>query len=70
MSPLPAGTAPGDPPAPGGVHAIDGDGGSLCGRLRAGAVVQIDGLQWADIAREHRCVHCQLLMTAFGMGHL
>ncbi len=50
------------------MHAIDGDGGSLCELLQPGDVVQIDSLLWPDIAREHRCARCELLLTAYGMG--
>jgi hypothetical protein len=70
MTGLPAGTLAGDPPIGGGVHAIDGDGSSLCELLDAGTLVQIDDLYWTDIAREHRCVDCQLFMAAYGMGHI
>ena len=68
MSELPAGGAIDAPQV--GVHAIDGDGGSLCGLLEAGAAAQIDSLFWSDIAVVNRCQHCQLLMIAYGMGHL
>ena len=70
MAAFPAGRALGVLATSGGVHAIDGDGGSLCERLAPGDAVQIDELVWSDIGRRHRCRHCQLLMTTFGMGHL
>jgi hypothetical protein len=70
MTGLPAGTLAGDPPVGGGVHAIDGDGSSLCELFEAGLLVQIDELYWTDIAREHRCPGCQACMTAYGMGHV
>jgi hypothetical protein len=70
MMGLPVGTVAGAPPVGGGVHAIDGDGSSLCEQVPPGTLVQIDDLDWADIAREHRCSVCQLFMTGYGMGHI
>ena len=69
MSLFPAGTVRGDPPGGYGVHAIDGDGASLCGELGEDALVQIDDLRWSDIARDHRCGRCQIFMTSLGLEH-
>jgi hypothetical protein len=66
MDELPAGTVRSRAAVGGGVHAMDGDGSSLCDVVGAGELVQIDKLYWADIARERRCPHCQLLTAANG----
>jgi hypothetical protein len=42
------------------VHAIDGDGTSLCG---AGtSLVQIDSFTWPDVPRLQRCGACEALL--------
>ena len=69
MTGLPAGTSP-DPPGAEGVHAIDGDGSSLCGLVDADRVARVDSLNWPDVPRGQRCNRCQILMTSYGMGHL
>lgn len=52
------------------VHAVDGDGESLCGRVSAAELRPIDGTFWEEIPRDRRCRRCQLLMTSYGMGHV
>ncbi|MGY1617057.1 anti-sigma factor RsbA family regulatory protein [Geodermatophilus sp. SYSU D00691] len=59
---LPAGTAGGTPPQPGAVHAVDGDGSSLCDRVGAGELVPVDDALWWDVATDQRCPACQLLI--------
>jgi anti-sigma regulatory factor (Ser/Thr protein kinase) len=56
-----AGTPYGEPPSPGTVHAIDGDGTSLCDDVGAADLVRFV-LPWFDIPLGQRCAACQLLM--------
>ncbi len=71
MTDLHAGTTPADAGDEGArVHAVDGDGSSLCELVGAGGLVRVDDLRWTDIDPAHRCPSCQTLMTAYGMGHL
>jgi anti-sigma regulatory factor (Ser/Thr protein kinase) len=58
--PLRAGTLHGTPPGPGTVHAVDGDGASLCELVDA---VRLDALPdpWLEVPPEHQCPRCRLV---------
>ncbi|HEY1776891.1 MAG TPA: hypothetical protein VGG41_12085 [Solirubrobacteraceae bacterium] len=60
---MPAGSTPPAPDrfeeVPGVVHAIDGDGESLC--TTAGDVEHIDRKWWPDVPTERRCRICDAL---------
>jgi Zn ribbon nucleic-acid-binding protein len=45
------------------VHAIDGDGSSLCQIIDPGGLVQVDHYTWPDVPREQRCPICSILMS-------
>lgn len=48
------------------VHAIDGDGSSLCDIVEAGGLAQIDSFLWPDVPTAQRCVDCQTRLRAYG----
>ena len=43
------------------LHAVDGDGGSLCGSLTADGLALIEGARWSSDLAGHRCRPCQLV---------
>jgi hypothetical protein len=47
-------------------HAIDGDGSSLCDRVDAGGLAQIDSFLWPDVPAARRCADCQTRLRAYG----
>lgn len=69
MTHFPAAVAAGDPPGA-AMHAVDGDGASLCEQVPAERLLRPDDLTWPDVPRDMRCHHCQITMIAFGIGHL
>jgi len=61
---MPAGTSVGArQSAP--VHAIDGDGASLCGHVSAEDMRPQAELAWDDVPRDLRCPVCQLLLNVY-----
>ena len=58
---LGAGTAARAPADPGTIHAVDGDGSSLCDDVSAEELVPVDGLLWPDVPSDQRCSACRLL---------
>jgi len=61
--PLRAGTLHGAPPDHGTVHAIDGDGSSLCELVDAADLHPVDDLRWPDLPAEQQCPGCRLLIA-------
>ncbi|MGY1641046.1 anti-sigma factor RsbA family regulatory protein [Geodermatophilus sp. SYSU D00703] len=57
---LQAGTLHGALPGPGTVHAIDGDGSSLCEAIGPSDLRPVDGLGWRDLPPHQQCPHCRL----------
>jgi Zn ribbon nucleic-acid-binding protein len=45
------------------VHAIDGDGASLCQVVDPGILVPVDSYTWPDVPSEQRCPICSIRMT-------
>jgi len=45
------------------VHAVDGDGSSLCDTVAAGGLVRVDHFAFTDAPREQRCGVCEALRT-------
>jgi anti-sigma regulatory factor (Ser/Thr protein kinase) len=60
---LRAGTLRGAPPATGTVHAIDGDGASLCEIVDTTDLHPLDDLRWPDVPAVQQCPHCRLIMA-------
>jgi hypothetical protein len=60
---LRAGTLHGDPPAEGTVHAIDGDGSSLCELIDAADLHPVDDLHWPDLPAGQQCPRCRLFVV-------
>jgi len=50
------------------VHAIDGDGASLCERVAPETLVHIDSYSWPDILERFRCPACTTTFIAYGAG--
>jgi hypothetical protein len=48
------------------VHAIDGDGSSLCDSVEAGGLAQIDSFLWPDVPAGRRCADCQTRLRLYG----
>ena len=46
------------------LHAVDGDGASLCGLVTAGALFRIEGAGWSSGLPGYRCRPCQLVGEA------
>src|SRR4051812_34038764 len=63
---LRAGTVHGAPPDKGTVHAIDGDGSSLCEVVDAADLHPLDDLRWPDLPAGQQCPRCQLLIAVDG----
>jgi anti-sigma regulatory factor (Ser/Thr protein kinase) len=63
---LGAGTASGQSPGAGAVHAVDGDGASFCGVVSAAGLHPLVGLSWSDVPADQRCPHCDLLLSSYG----
>jgi anti-sigma regulatory factor (Ser/Thr protein kinase) len=63
---LRAGTVHGAPPDKGTVHAIDGDGSSLCEVVDAADLHPLDDLRWPDLPAGQQCPRCQLLIAVNG----
>jgi hypothetical protein len=62
--PLRAGTLNGTRPDAGTVHAIDGDGSSLCEVVAAGDLRPVDDLHWPDLPAGQQCPRCRLVIDA------
>jgi Zn ribbon nucleic-acid-binding protein len=45
------------------VHAIDGDGSSLCDIIDPGGLVPVDHYRWPDVPTEQRCPVCSIRMS-------
>jgi len=60
---LRAGTLHGTPPDIGTVHAIDGDGSSLCEVVDAADLHPVDDLRWPDLPAGQQCPRCRLLIA-------
>ena len=60
---LRAGTLHGAPPDEGTVHAIDGDGSSLCEDVDAADLHPLDDLCWPDLPAGQQCPHCRLVIV-------
>jgi hypothetical protein len=60
---FPAGTVGGGRLRDGGVHAIDGDGSSFCGRYTEDVLVRLDPAAWSDVPRARRCSGCQSFLS-------
>jgi anti-sigma regulatory factor (Ser/Thr protein kinase) len=58
-----AGTLHGAPPDIGTVHAIDGDGSSLCEVVDAADLRPVDDLRWPDLPAGQQCPRCRLLIA-------
>ncbi|MGR6966293.1 anti-sigma factor RsbA family regulatory protein [Geodermatophilus sp. URMC 61] len=58
---LRAGTLHGALPTLGTVHAIDGDGSSLCEAVDAVDLHPLDGLCWRDLPAGQQCPHCRMI---------
>jgi anti-sigma regulatory factor (Ser/Thr protein kinase) len=65
---LRAGTPHGAPPQNGTVHAIDGDGSSLCGVVDAADLQPLDDLRWTHLPAGQQCPHCRLLIDGSTRG--
>jgi anti-sigma regulatory factor (Ser/Thr protein kinase) len=63
---LRAGTLHGTPPDRGAVHAIDGDGSSLCEGVDAADLRPVDDLRWPDLPADQQCPHCRLFVVEHG----
>jgi len=63
---LRAGTLHGAPPGQGTVHAIDGDGSSLCEVVDAADLRPLDGLRWPDLSTGQQCPRCRLVIVVDG----
>jgi hypothetical protein len=63
-----AGTPGGVPASPRTVHAIDGDGSSVCGSIPRPELVPLDRLRWSDAPSDQRCPECQVLLDPYGHG--
>jgi hypothetical protein len=61
--PLRAGTLHGAPPDKGTVHAIDGDGSSLCEVVDAADLHPLDDLRWPDLPAGQQCPHCRMVIV-------
>jgi anti-sigma regulatory factor (Ser/Thr protein kinase) len=59
-----AGTPHGAPPSAGTVHAIDGDGASLCECVDAADLDPLDAHRWRDVPPYQQCPQCQLVLVA------
>jgi rubredoxin len=46
------------------VHAIDGDGSSLCDLVDPGGLVPVDHYTWPDVPTEQRCPVCSMRMPS------
>ena len=57
------GTLHGAPPDKGTVHAVDGDGSSLCEVVDAADLHPLDDLGWRDLPADQQCPHCRLLIA-------
>ncbi|GAB3310109.1 anti-sigma factor RsbA family regulatory protein [Geodermatophilus aquaeductus] len=60
---LRAGTLHGAPPDGGTVHAIDGDGSSLCEVVDAADLRPLDDLRWPDLPAVQQCPGCRLVIV-------
>src|SRR3954452_3677959 len=60
---LRAGTLHGAPRDEGPVHAIDGDGSSLCEDVGPADLDPVDDLCWRDLPAGQQCPHCRLLIA-------
>jgi hypothetical protein len=60
---LRAGTLHGAPPDKGTVHAIDGDGSSLCEVVDAADLQPLDDLGWPDLPPGQQCPRCRLVIV-------
>ena len=60
---LRAGTLHGAPPDEGTVHAIDGDGSSLCEVVDAADLHPLDGLCWRDLPAGRQCPQCRMVIA-------
>jgi hypothetical protein len=67
---MPAASAVRHPPGAPAMHAVNGDGASLCEMVSAEDLLRADDLTWGDVPRDMRCPNCQTLMMSHGMGHL
>ena len=65
MPAFPAGTVIGSQPGGGGVHGIDGDGSSMCGRFEADALERLEQTAWSAVSHARRCGACQSFMSTF-----
>ena len=63
---LRAGTLLGAPPENGTVHAIDGDGSSLCAAVDAADLHPLDDLRWSDLPVGQQCPRCRLVVVDDG----
>jgi hypothetical protein len=61
--PLRAGTLHGTRPDIGTVHAIDGDGSSLCEVVDAADLHPFDDLRWPDLPADQQCPRCRLVIV-------
>jgi anti-sigma regulatory factor (Ser/Thr protein kinase) len=59
---LRAGTLLGDPPDTGTVHAIDGDGSSLCEIVDAADLHPLEDLHWPDLPAGQQCPRCRMVI--------
>jgi len=60
---LRAGTLHGAPPDEGTVHAIDGDGSSLCEDVGPADLDPVDDLCWRDLPAGRQCPLCRLIVN-------
>jgi len=60
---LRAGTVHGAPPDTGTVHAVDGDGSSLCEAVDAADLQPLDDLRWPDLPAGQQCLGCRLVIA-------
>jgi hypothetical protein len=60
---LPAGTLHGAAPDTGTVHAIDGDGSSLCEVVDAADLHPLDDLRWRDLPAGQQCPRCRMVVA-------
>jgi anti-sigma regulatory factor (Ser/Thr protein kinase) len=60
---LRVGTHRDTPLGPGAVHAVDGDGSSLCDLVDPADLRPIDDLTWPDVPVDRRCPQCRLVIV-------
>lgn len=49
------------------MHAVDGDGVSLCGKVPADGLLHDNDFDWGMVPDKLRCHLCRILLASFGV---